>query len=127
MRLDRLERSISHLISLVEDLHNKGINFKSLCDGAIDTTTASRELVFNIFSSLTQFERRLIQERTRAGLSAARSRGRIGGRPKIATNNPKVIMAKRMHLDKSLAIEEICNSLMISRATFFRYLSLVKP
>lgn len=123
-RLDRLGRSISHLISLVEDLHNKGINFKSLCDGAIDTTTASGELVFNIFSSLTQFERRLIQERTRAGLSAARSRGRTGGRPKITTTNPKVIMAKRMHHDKSLAIEEICNSLMISRATFFRYLSL---
>lgn len=53
-RLDRLGRSISHLISLVEDLHNRGINFKSLCDGAIDTTTASGELVFNIFSSLTQ-------------------------------------------------------------------------
>ena len=58
-----------HLIQLIEDLGKKGIGFRSLCDGAIDTTTASGELIFNIFSSLAQFERRLIQERTRAGLA----------------------------------------------------------
>ena len=63
-RLDRLGRSMHHLVSLVEDLRQKGIGFKSICDGAIDTTTASGELIFNIFSSLAQFERRLIQERT---------------------------------------------------------------
>lgn len=76
-RLDRLGRSISHLIKLIESLRQSGISFKSICDGAIDTTTASGELIFNIFSSLAQFERRLIQERTRAGLSAARARGRL--------------------------------------------------
>jgi len=83
-RLDRLGRSMVHLIKLVEDLGKKGIGFRSLCDGVIDTTTASGELIFNIFSSLAQFERRLIQERTRAGLDSARARGRKGGRKNIA-------------------------------------------
>ena len=69
-RLDRLGRSMAHLVTLIEDLGKKGIGFRSLCDGAIDTTTASGELIFNIFSSLAQFERRLIQERTKAGLDA---------------------------------------------------------
>jgi DNA invertase Pin-like site-specific DNA recombinase len=77
-RLDRLGRSMHHLVVLIEDLRQKGISFKSICDGAIDTTTASGELIFNIFSSLAQFERRLIQERPKAGLEAARSRGRSG-------------------------------------------------
>lgn len=75
-RLDRLGRSMPHLVGLIEDLFQKGIGFRSLCDGAIDTTTASGELIFNIFSSLVQFERRLTQERTRAGLEAARARGK---------------------------------------------------
>ncbi|OZG31397.1 MULTISPECIES: recombinase family protein [Rickettsieae] len=65
---------------LIEDLKTRGVSFKSLCDGDIDTTTASGELVFNIFSSLAQFERKLIQERTKAGLNAARIRGKKGGR-----------------------------------------------
>ena len=72
-RLDRLGRSMHHLIWLIEDLRQKGISFKSISDGFIDTTTASGELIFNIFSSLAQFERRLIQERTKAGLDAARA------------------------------------------------------
>ena len=79
-RIDRLGRSMSHLVSLVEDLSKRGVYFKSISDGAIDTTTASGELIFNIFSSLSQFERKLIQERTQIGLSAARARGRKGGR-----------------------------------------------
>ena len=82
-RLDRLGRSMPHLVALVEELLGKGIGFRSLSDGAIDTTTASGELMFNIFSSLAQFERRLIQERTRVGLAAARARGRKGGRRPI--------------------------------------------
>ncbi len=86
-RLDRLGRSMPHLVTLVEDLGKKRIGFRSLCDGAIDTTTASGELIFNIFSSLAQFERRLIQERTKAGLEAARARGRKDGRKKY---RPKI-------------------------------------
>lgn len=123
-RLDRLGRSMVHLISLIEDLRTRQIGFKSICDGAIDTTTASGELIFNIFSSLAQFERRLIQERTKAGLDAARARGRQGGRKKVEATNPKVMMAKNMHKDHGMSIENICKTLKISRASFYRYLSL---
>lgn len=120
-RLDRLGRSMPHLVGLVEDLRQRGVGFKSLCDGAIDTTTASGELVFNMFSSLAQFERRLIQERTHAGLSAARARGRTGGRKPIASEDPRVLVAKSMHADKKVSIDDICKTLKISRATFYRY------
>lgn len=123
-RLDRLGRSMHHLVLLIEELREKGISFKSICDGAIDTTTASGELIFNIFSSLAQFERRLIQERTRAGLEAARARGRNGGRQKMSSNHPKILMAKKMHKDHTMNIEDICQTLKISRASFYRYLSL---
>lgn len=123
-RLDRLGRSMPHLVNLVTELRERGIGFRSICDGIIDTTTASGELVFNIFSALAQFERRLIQERTRAGLSAARARGRKGGRKPINPDAPRVQMAKAMHKDKSVSIGDICQTLNISRATFYRYLTL---
>jgi DNA invertase Pin-like site-specific DNA recombinase len=87
-RLDRLGRSLRHLIDLVDALRQRGVGFKSICDGAIDTTTASGELIFNVFASLAQFERRLIQERTRArvggGAGTRAERGSPsdpGGRP----------------------------------------------
>lgn len=94
-RLDRLGRSMRHLIDLVEELRQRGVGFKSICDGVIDTTTASGELIFHIFTALAQFERRLIQERTRAGLSEARARGRLGGRRPIPVDDPRVLMAKK--------------------------------
>ncbi len=125
-RLDRLERSISHLIKLIESLMKEGISFKSICDGVIDTTTASGELIFNIFSSLAQFERSLTQERTRAGLSAARARGRLGGRKPIRPEDPRVKTAQKMHEDKSIKIEEICKTLQVSRPTLYRYLNIAK-
>ena len=123
-RLDRLGRSMPHLVGLVEDLLGKGIGFRSLQDGVIDTTTASGDLMFNIFSSLAQFERRLIQERTQAGLAAARARGRLGGRKPISADDPRVVTAKRLHKDRSLSIDQICATLGISRPTFYRYLAL---
>jgi DNA invertase Pin-like site-specific DNA recombinase len=123
-RLDRLGRSMPHLVSLIEGLKSKNIGFKSICDGAIDTTTASGELIFNIFSSLAQFERRLIQERTRAGLETARARGRKGGRKKVEATNPKVQMAKNMHKDHGMSIDDICKTLKISRASFYRYVNM---
>ena len=123
-RLDRLGRSMPHLVGLVEELLGKGIGFRSLQDGAIDTTTASGELMFNIFSSLAQFERRLIQERTTAGLAAARARGRLGGRKPIRADDPRVVSAKRLHKDRSLTIDQICGMLGISRPTFYQYLAL---
>jgi DNA invertase Pin-like site-specific DNA recombinase len=123
-RLDRLGRSMSHLVKLVEDLLVRQIGFRSLCDGAIDTTTASGELIFNIFSALAQFERRLIQERTRAGLAAARARGRTGGRKPVQADEPRVQMAKMLHENQSMKIVDICHTLNISRATFYRYVAL---
>ena len=123
-RLDRLGRSMPHLVGLVEELLGKGIGFRSLQDGAVDTTTASGELMFHIFSSLAQFERRLIQERTQAGLVAARARGRLGGRRPIRADDPRVVTAKRLHQDRQLSINEMCKTLGISRPTFYRYLAL---
>jgi len=122
-RLDRLGRSMSHLISLVERLKEKNVNFRSLCDGCIDTTTASGELVFNIFSSMAHFERRLIQERTHAGLKAARARGRKGGRPAVTADDHRIKMAKKMYQDPNYEIRDICASLNISRSTLYRYLA----
>lgn len=123
-RLDRLGRSVRHLIDLVEQLRQRKVGFKSICDGAIDTTTASGELIFNVFASLAQFERRLIQERTRAGLESARARGRLGGRKPMPLNDPRVQTAKRLHSDKSIPVPDICTTLRISRATLYRYVGM---
>ena len=125
-RIDRLGRSVRHLIDLVEDLRQRKVGFKSICDGAIDTTTASGELVFHIFTALAQFERRLIQERTNAGLKAARARGRLGGRPPMSLDDPRIQTAKKLHADKTMAVSAICKTLQISRPTLYRWLS-VKP
>lgn len=122
-RLDRLGRSLRHLLSLIDDLKRREVGFKSLQDGFIDTTSANGELIFHIFMALAQFESRLVQERTRAGLEAARARGRKGGRKPIAADDPRIQTAKKMHADKSLSIGDICKTLRISRATFYRYLA----
>ena len=123
-RLDRLGRSMSHLVSLIDTLLKKGVRFKSLAEGVIDTTSATGELVFHIFSALSQFERRLIQERTNAGLAAARARGKRGGRKSTSKTDPKVITAQKMHKDHNMPINTICETLKISRATFYRYVNL---
>lgn len=122
-RLDRLGRSMIHLVETISELRERGVGFQSLSDGVIDTTSPSGELVFMIFSALAQFERRLIQERTNAGLAAARARGRFGGRPKLTASHPKVRAAIEMHRT-SLSVSEICRSLGISRASLYRYLKL---
>jgi DNA invertase Pin-like site-specific DNA recombinase len=103
-RLDRLGRSLKHLIEIVEELKGRGVGFRSISDGGIDTTTASGEMVFNIFATLAQFERRLIQERTQVGLKAARARGKNGGRQKISPDNPKVQMARKMNKNLSFSV-----------------------
>jgi DNA invertase Pin-like site-specific DNA recombinase len=112
-----------HLVETIGELRERGVGFQSLSDGVIDTTSPSGELVFMIFSALAQFERRLIQERTNAGLTAARARGRFGGRPKLTASHPKVRAAIEMHRT-SLSVSEICRSLGISRASLYRYLKL---
>ncbi len=123
-RLDRLGRSMRHLVNMIEDLKERGIGFRSISDGMIDTTSASGELVLNIFSALAQFERRLIQERTNAGLAAARARGRVGGRPPLNASSPKVILANKLFCDRSVEIEDICKTLRISKSTLYRYVTM---
>lgn len=123
-RIDRLGRSLKHLVEVVSNLKDRGVKFKSLRDGAIDTTSASGELIFNIFGCLAQFERRLIQERTNAGLAAARARGKFGGRKPISCDDKKVVTAKKLNADKTLSIMDICGMLKISRATFYRYINM---
>jgi DNA invertase Pin-like site-specific DNA recombinase len=123
-RLDRLGRSLRDLVTIIVDLKDRGIKFKSIKDGTIDTTTASGELIFNIFASLAQFERDLIRERTNAGLKAARARGKVGGRPKLDKNDPRISAAKRLHADKSIPISDIVKTLNISRSTFYRFLKI---
>lgn len=114
-RLDRFGRSMHHLVELIEELRSRGVDFRSVSDGRIDTTGSSGELVFHIFSALAQIERRLIQERTRAGLASARARGRLGGRPPIDLDEAKVRAAPRLHDDHTLSIDDIGKTLNISR------------
>jgi DNA invertase Pin-like site-specific DNA recombinase len=123
-RLDRLGRSVRHLIDVVEGLGNHKIGFKSLQDGHIDTTTASGKLIFHIFTALAEFERSLIRERTKAGLLAARARGRLGGRKPISVADPRVVTAKAMHADKKMPVMDICRTLKVSRPTLYRWLAL---
>jgi DNA invertase Pin-like site-specific DNA recombinase len=123
-RLDRLGRSVRHLIDLVEQLRQRKIGFKSLCDGAIDTTSASGKLIFHIFTALAEFERSLIQERTRAGLQAARARGRLGGRKPLSPDDPRIETAKTLHADKRMPVMDICRTLQVSRPTLYRWLAL---
>ncbi len=121
-KLDRLGRSLKHLIETVTLLEERGVGFKSLTEN-IDTTTSSGKLIFHIFGALAEFQRDLIRERTQAGLAAARARGRMGGRPK-GGNAHKQAMARKLHADKSYSIQDICRILGISRATLYRYTKL---
>ena len=121
-RLDRLGRSLQHLVSLVTELKDRGIGLKSIQDGSLDTTSANGELIFGIFASIAQFERRLISERTHAGLAAARARGKKGGRKPISADDSKVKLARLMYADSSHSVKDICETLGISRATFYRYI-----
>jgi len=121
-RLDRLGRSLRHLIDTITALQERGVGFKSLTEN-IDTTTSGGKLVFHIFGALAEFEREIIRERTQAGLASARSRGKVGGRPKALT--PKEIqMLNNMAADKSLTVADLCKTLGIGRTTFYRYVKV---
>jgi DNA invertase Pin-like site-specific DNA recombinase len=120
-RLDRLGRSLKQLIELINDLNGKGIGFKSLTEN-IDTTTTGGKLIFHIFGALAEFEREVIRERTSAGLQAARARGRVGGRPKIESLDPKnVALARKLYAENTTPVKEICDTLHIGRSTLYRY------
>jgi DNA invertase Pin-like site-specific DNA recombinase len=121
-RLDRLGRSLRHLIDTVTGLQERGIGFKSLQE-SIDTTTSGGKLVFHIFGALAEFEREIIRERTNAGLQAARARGRNGGRPKKLTKK-QIEMLQHLAADKKHSVKEICQTLGIGRTGFYRYLEM---
>lgn len=122
-KLDRLGRSLKHLVGLVNELRDQKIGLQSLND-PIDTTTAQGRLSFNLFASLAEFERDLIGERTQAGLSAARARGRKGGRPRGMSKQAEVTAraAETLYLERQLSVRQICDKLGISKTTLYAYL-----
>jgi DNA invertase Pin-like site-specific DNA recombinase len=119
-RLDRLGRSLKDLIEWVDWMAQQGIAFKSLSE-SIDTSTSGGKLIFSIFGAIAEFERNLIIERTQAGLSAARARGRLGGRPK-KLDEKKVALAQKLYASKEHSIFEICQAVGVSKATLYKYL-----
>jgi DNA invertase Pin-like site-specific DNA recombinase len=118
-KLDRLGRSMSHLIEKVGELAARGIGFRSLTEN-IDTTTSGGMLVFNIFGSLAQFERDLIRERTHAGLKAARERGNKGGRRPVVT--PDKLRKARAHIAAGLTVREAAARLKIGKTALYKAL-----
>jgi DNA invertase Pin-like site-specific DNA recombinase len=123
-KLDRVGRSLKHLIEVVNELKERGVGFRCLTQN-LDTTTSSGMLFFHIMGALAEFERSLIQERTQAGLAASRARGRLGGRPKV-DNSQRIEIASSLYNDGKVSVAEICKNLKISRATFYRDLKLKK-
>jgi DNA invertase Pin-like site-specific DNA recombinase len=117
-RLDRLGRSLPHLITTLTSLEERGIGFKSLTEN-IDTTTSGGKLIFHIFGALAEFERNLIRERTTAGLTAARARGKWGGRPKALTPEQRRI-AQALYDDPKNSIAANCQTFKISKVTLYR-------
>ena len=122
-KLDRLGRSLKHLVALTNKLMERQISLISIND-PIDTTTPQGRLVFNIFASLAEFERELIRERTQAGLEAARIRGRKGGRPGGLSKEAQAVAmaAETLYKEGQLSIKAICNQLHISKPTLYNYL-----
>lgn len=122
-KLDRLARSLKDLVSLVNEIQEKGAGLNSLHDH-IDTTTPHGKFTFHIFAAMAEFERDIIRERTNAGLASARARGRKGGRPKGLSKKAQntAIIAEKLYEEGELTIKEICEQLSISKMTLYNYL-----
>jgi DNA invertase Pin-like site-specific DNA recombinase len=119
-KLDRLGRSLKHLIETVNALAVRKVGFQSLREN-MDTTTSGGKLIFHVFGALAEFERELIRERTHAGLQAARARGRNGGRP-AKMNARKITMARALLDSQNASVTDVCDTLHVSRATLYRHL-----
>ena len=124
-KLDRLGRSMGHLLALVAELEARGVGFRSLTEN-IDTTTPGGRLVFHLFGALAQFERDLIVERTRAGLAAALARGRKGGRPK-SISPAKLAEALRLTNGGQLSVIEIARRLKVGKSSLYAELAFHRP
>jgi len=118
-RLDRLGRSLSHLIALTREIEARGAALVSLTE-SLDTASPGGRLVFHVFAALAEFERGLIRERTMAGLAAARARGRVGGRPK-RLDAARRAMAVALYRERRLPVAEICRLYCISKPTLYAY------
>ena len=119
-RLDRLGRSLQHLLETVSALEARKIVFKSLSE-SLDTTSSGGKFFFQVFGALSEFERNLIRERTHAGLKAARARGRLGGRPK-ALDSQKAELAQRLYDERIHTVKEIASMVGISKPGLYHYL-----
>jgi DNA invertase Pin-like site-specific DNA recombinase len=117
-KLDRLGRSLRHLIDTVNRLQSNGVEFVSLQE-SVDTTTSGGKLVFHVFGALAEFEREMIRERTKAGLRAARARGKMNGRPKKLSGQ-QIKMAKKLMEDKETKVSDISKTMNVSRSTLYR-------
>lgn len=117
-RLDRLGRSLQHLIEVVADLESRGVGLKSLTEN-VDTSSAGGKLIFHVFAAMAEFERNLTRERCLAGLAAARARGKTGGRRQVLTGQ-KLELAKRLRADRTMPVDEACRILGCSRSTFYK-------
>ncbi len=122
-KLDRLGRSLRDLIDLVAEFQKRGVDFMSLQDG-INTATSTGRFTFNIFASLAEFEREIIKERTKAGLVAAKTRGRAGGRPAgLTPEAQEKAKSAKVLFESGKRVEDVAKILGISRATCYRYLN----
>ncbi|MBV9511755.1 MAG: recombinase family protein [Caulobacteraceae bacterium] len=119
-KLDRLARSLSQLIDTADVLEKQGVGLRSLTE-AIDTTSAGGRLVFHVFGAMAEFERSIIRERTKAGLEAARARGRTGGRPP-ALSAKDVAAAKAMLTDPQITVSEVARRMKVAPSTLYRHL-----
>ena len=122
-KLDRLGRSLRDLVNLVTEIQTRKAGLKSLND-SINTTTPHGKLTFYLFAALAEFERDIISERTKAGLAAARARGRMGGRPKGLSKaaKDKAMIAKTLYEQRQMSVAEICQYLSIAKSTLYKYL-----
>jgi len=124
-RLDRLGRSLSDLVRIVGELEQRGVGFESITE-KIETGSAAGKLIFHVFASLAEFERNLIRERTRAGLDAARARGRLGGR-KHKLDDKQVREIRAMLSDPRVNVSDVAKRYKVSRTTIYKYVGVVAP
>lgn len=122
-KLDRLGRSLSHLLQIIDSLSQKHIHFKSITDSAIDTTTSSGQLMLTMIAALSEFERNLIRERTKEGLAAAKARGRKGGRRPVITEQ-KLKKAQQL-MEKGLTVREAASAIGVGKSSLYSALKLL--